>query len=722
MNANEENNVSPENTREEKKVVEGVEQNEVESPQEELVEEAEAVVDEDVAVEVEESVEVEEVTADDVVEEVTPEDVVEEVSVTEEIVSEETPAEEPLAVEEEKAEENQEPVAEKEQASADDIDELEDEEAEHFEASDIDIDNFSKKDFVALAERMLDAIKKPNVGMNDVRNIDSVYKEIRSAYDEIHGSEMEEAKKEYVEANGSEEGFDFRNDNYDIRFESLMIQIREQKNDFYKKLDALREDYFERKTNLLTRLREVVEEEEKGGSKENWEAFKQIQNDWRDAGNVSSPHNGSLWSAYNALLDRYFDIRSIQNELKELDRKKNLEIREGFVEKIEEIAASLKEQELTTSLLKKANEFLNEYKHTGPGPRAEQEKLWERMKAAFDIIYDKKRSQNEGNVKLMEEVFEAKSSLVEKMKPYASFASDRINDWNAKTKDVLEIQEQWNKLKGPMPRDKAKGVSKEFWSLLKDFFKGKSAFFNELEAERKKNLEAKEALCVKAEELLEAGDTSADNTNKIIALQKEWKTYGHVPQKFKDSIYKRFKKACDAFFDLKRSANSEQNKEYEENLKAKEALCQLIEDEIKSKKTDLSKLPDYKKKYAEIGFVPRKDMNKIQDRFIDAINKYVVSSGDLDKDEKEKLVLKNELEVSMNTGGSSKSLGKQEHDLRRKLRTLEDEINQLKTNIEFFGRSKGAEKIKAEYEKKIERAELEADKIKDKLKMINEVS
>jgi hypothetical protein len=603
---------------------------------------------------------------------------------------------------------------------ADDIAEFEDDQATHFETGDIDIHSFDKKDFIALAEKMLDAVKKPDVSVNDVRNIDSVYKEIRAAYDEIHSIEIEEAKKSYVEANGSEDGFDFRNDNYGIRFESLMIQIRERKNEFYKKLDTLREDYFERKTNLLTRLREVVEAEEKGGSKENWEAFKKIQNEWRDAGNVSSPHNGSLWSAYNALLDRYFDIRSIQNELKELDRKKNLEVREGFVEKIEEIAASLKEQELTNSILKKANEYLNEYKHTGPGSRAEQEKLWERMKAAFDIIYDKKRTQSEENSKLMEEVYEVKTALVERIRSFANFQSDRINDWNAKTKEVLEIQEQWNKLKGSMPRDKAKTTSREFWALLKEFFKGKSAFFNELEAGRKKNLEAKEALCAQAEEILASGDSSAENTNKIIALQQEWKTYGHVPQKFKDSVYNRFKKACDDFFAMKRTANSGQAKEHEENLKAKEAICVAIEEEVKAGNTDLTKLAEYKKQFAAIGFVPRKDINTIQKRFIDAINAYVVNSGDLDKEEKEKLVLKNELEVSLGSGGNSRSLGKQEQDLRRKLRTLEDEVTQLKTNIEFFGQSKGADKIRAEYEKKIERAEQEVDKIKSKLKMINE--
>lgn len=634
-------------------------------------------------------------------------------------VKQEVKAEEPAEVE------NKEEATQKEkeqEASSEDIEELEDDTAEHFSSDDIDVDGYDKKDFVALAERMADAIKKSTVTINDVRNIDAVYKDIRSAYDEIHGAEVDEAKEAYIKANGTDDGFAYKNDNFDIRFESLMIQIRDERRDFYKKYDSLREDYFERKTRLLDRLREVVDQEEKGGSKENWEAFKAIQNEWRDAGNVSSPHNGALWSAYNALLDRYFDIRSIQNELKELDRKKNLEIREGFVAKVEEIAKSLENQELTGSIMKTANEYLNEYKHTGPGTRAEQEKLWERMKAAFDVIYDKKRAQDTEGQKLMAEVYAAKASLVEKMKPYMEFASDRINDWNAKTKEVLEIQEQWNKLKGPMPRDKAKDTSKAFWGALKGFFRAKSNFFNELEAERKVNLEAKEKLCIEVEDLVEEGDVSAENTNRVIQLQKDWKGIGHVPQKQKDSIYKRFKKACDAFFDLKRSGSAEQQKEFEENLKAKEELCAVIEKEVKEKDTDLSKLPGYKRQFNDIGFVPRKDMKKIQKRFVDAINSYVVNTSDIDKDEKEKLLLKNEVDVTLKTGGNPKAMHRHEHDMRRKLKSLEDEITQLKTNIEFFGRSKGAEKIKAEYEKKISKAEDEAVKIKEKIDLIKAAS
>ncbi len=620
--------------------------------------------------------------------------------------------------------ENQDEIKNETPNNTEDIEHLdEDEHEEHFVIEDdVDYAAFDKKEFLALAERMYEALKKADIKIADVKNIDTVYRELRASFDEKQAQDKSAALAAYKAENGNEDGFEFKNDNVDIKFETLMIKIREEKTNFFKKLEAKREDYFDVKTNLLQKLREIVEQEEQGGSRENWEAFKKIQNDWRDAGNISSPHNGTFWSAYNALVDRYFDIRSIQNELKDLDRKKNLEARTELVEKIEAIAASLSNEELSRPLLKRANDLLNEYKHTGPGPRAEQEALWTRMKAAFDVIYEHRRKQTDESKSLMEEVLNAKVILIERLKEFQEFDSGSINEWNAKTKEVLEVQEQWNKLKGPMPRDKAKDVSKDFWAAIKTFFRNKSAFFAKLEAQREDNLKAKQALCTEAEALLAEGDASAEKTNKIIELQKTWKTIGHVPEKFKNSIYDQFKKACDDFFELKRAGNKEQENSYKANLKAKQNLCDKIDAEAKSGEANLGNLSEYKKQFAEIGFVPRNDMNTIQKRFIKSINDYVKSASNLNKDEKEKLLLQNEVEVTLNTGGNPKNIQKQDQDLRRKLKTLEDEINQLKTNIEFFRHSKNADKFRDEYQKKIERAEEEAAKISEKIQLINAAS
>lgn len=587
-------------------------------------------------------------------------------------------------------------------------------------AEEVDYSTFSKKDFVDFAEKLLHSIKKEGASVADIKNADNVLKEIKVIFDDLKVHEKSDALKKYIAENGNDEGFEYKNDNYVVRFEALIVQIRETKNGFFHKLEKARENYFEIKTQLLQKLREVVDLEEQGGSKQSWNDFKKIQEDWKSAGNVNSPHNASLWSAYNALVDRYYSIRNIQNELKELDRKKNLEQKSEIVAKIEAIVQQISSDSLTSGMLKHANELLEEYKHVGPAPRDEQDALWQRLKASFDSIHGKRREQAAQTHALQDEVLGAKTRLIENLKPYITFNSNSINEWNAKTKEILAIQDQWNAIKGAMPRDKGKEISKDFWGLLKTFFRNKGDFFTKLEAERAENLKAKTALCEQVDALLASEDFSAENTNQIISLQKTWKTIGHVPEKFKDSIYERFKKSCDAFFDAKRLSNKEIESEYVQNLKKKIALCEEIEAAAKSGEINLNNLPEFKASYSAIGFVPRKDMQDIQARFVDAINAYVKASSGVSGTEKEKIILQNEVEVVLKSGGkgSSKSLDKQENDIRRKITHLEDDLALWRNNIEFFGQSRNADKLKAEYEKKIAASQQELEGLKDKLKLI----
>jgi hypothetical protein len=584
---------------------------------------------------------------------------------------------------------------------------------------DIDYSQFTKKDFVELGEKLLDSIKKDVASISDIKNADAVMREIKPIFDELKSKEKANALKKYIADNGNDEGFEYKNDNYVVRFEGLNAQIRDAKTKFFQKIEREKENYFDRKTQLLQALREIVEAEEKGGAKNTWNDFKKIQEDWKAAGNINSPHNASLWSAYNALIDRYFSIRHIQNELKDLDRKKNLVAKSEIVDKIEAIAKDLGNEGLTNTALKQANELLEEYKHIGPATREAQEELWKRLKIAFDAIHNKRREQTAQTSQLQEEIYQAKAHLVENLKAYTEFNTDSINEWNTKTKEILEIQDQWNAIKGSMPREKGKEISQTFWNLLKTFFKNKGLFFEKLEAEREENLKAKTSLCEQVEALLTAADFSPANTDKIIELQKTWKTIGHVPEKFKDKIYERFKKSCDAFFDGKRNKSSQVELEYEENLKKKITLCEEIEAIARSGAADLGKLAEYKAQYNAIGFVPRKDIQTMQRRFIDAINMYVKASSGVSGAEKEKMVLQNEVEVVLKgEKNTSRDLDKKETDIRRKIKKIEDDINLWQNNIEFFARSKNAGAVREEYEGKIKGAEKEIAELKQRLKII----
>ncbi len=586
-------------------------------------------------------------------------------------------------------------------------------------SQDTDYSSFTKKDFVELGEKLLASIKSESVSLSDVKNADAVMREIKPIFDDLKAREKSEAQKKYIVENGNNEGFEYKNDNLVIRFESINAQIRDAKNGFFQKIERLKENYFERKTQLLQRLREVVDEEEKGGTKSNWQEFKKIQEDWKNAGNVNSSHNTTFWSAFNALVDRYFSIRNIQNELKDLDRKKNFTAKVDIVRKIEAISQGIETSGLSNTTLRQANDLLEEYKHIGPAAREAQDDLWKRLKVAFDIIHNKRREQSAQTNQLQEEIYAAKLRLLENLKPYIEFNTDSINEWNAKTKEVMAVQDQWNSIKGAMPKEKGKEISRDFWGFLKAFFRNKGDFFAKLEAQREENLKAKTALCEQVETLAASEDFSASFTDRVVELQKTWKTIGHVPEKMKDKIYERFKKACDEFFNGKRAKGNAVEFEYEENLKLKIIICEEIEALSKAGDSQLGKLSEFKAQYNAIGFVPRKEMQNIQRRFVDAINSFVKGGTGISGAEKEKMVLQNEVEVvTKGDRGGSKDLDKKENDIRRKMKTIEDDIHLWQNNIEFFARSKNATSVRSEYETKIKGAEKELAELKQKIKII----
>ena len=454
--------------------------------------------------------------------------------------------------------------------------------------------------------------------------------------------------------------------------------------------------------------------------KSSWEEFKKIQEEWRAAGNIASPHNGTLWATYNALIDRYFSNRNIYFELKELDRRRNAELKAELCKKVEDLVKSLETRPMTREILAEANHIFEDYKHLGPAPKEEQEKLWQRFKVALDHLYDAQRGQFAEQKKSMQENYDQKLKIYEAIVPFTTYNSGSIKEWNAKTKEVMAFQDQWVALKGIMPREEGKELSKKFWATLKTFFHNKGEFFRQLESKREQNLELKNQLCADAEAILATGEDTAANTQKIIELQKKWKAIGQVPEKYKDTIYDRFKKACDSYFDQKRAKNKEVEVEFEENLKRKIDLIERIEIAAANKdESSLDLLSAFKSEWSSIGFVPKKDMQATQKRYIAAVNTYVSAIGKLSSKEKEQAVLESEVEL-VRDGESSRGLFRKENDIKRRVSQLENDISLWQNNIEFFAKSKTSDRLKAEFERKISSAQAQLEELKHQLSIIQE--
>ena len=593
------------------------------------------------------------------------------------------------------------------------------------EAHHTDYSQFTKEEFINRLDTALTALKSREPTAQDFKNLDATLREIKPHFDQIKANDRREALNQHLTGEGAAEAdFVYKADALTLKFDGLYGQLRGERNRYFQQLDKQKETNFSQKTELLARLRTLVDADEQNTmSEKSWAVFKQIQDQWKAAGNLASPHNNTLWQTFHALEDRYFNNRNIYFELKELDRKRNMQQKIELCEKVEKTAQQTVDTPVTGAMLDEATTLFEEYKHIGPAPREANELLWQRFKAAMDTLYGKKREQLGASREQAEEVYKLKADVAALAETFTTFQSTGINEWNDKTKALLAAQDQWNSVKGSMPREKGRELSQKFWADIKTFFRHKGEFFRQLEAKRDENLKAKIVLCEQVEALLE-GEDSAEATNQVIEAQRRWKNTGHVPERHKDRIFDRFKAACDAFFNRKRGKNADTERQYEDNMRRKTSLCETIEQEAGTDSTTIERLNEFKAQWAEIGYVPRNAMQPTQQRYIRAINQYVSAIGKLSGKQREQLVLDSEVALLRGDGGGGRNqnlnLYQRENDIRRKITTLENDIALTRNNLEFFARSKNSEKLRADFEKKIAASERELAQLKHQIKIIRE--
>lgn len=542
----------------------------------------------------------------------------------------------------------------------------------------------------------------------DMRMLDRALKEIKPYYDKLHHLEKDEALKSFLAEEGNEEAdFQFKSDEVDSSFFLLYNTLRDKKQKYFSQLSRDKEQNLKRKNELLDQIRDLVDGEETNAS---MAEMKNLQSEWKTIGQVPSQYAKTLWANYNALIDRFYDNRSIYFELKELDRKKNLEAKVELCEKAEALEAL---DNLKNAIFQ-LNELHDEFKHIGPVPKDDQEALWERFKTASDKVYSKRKDYfDELKTKLNENV-EAKLAIGKEAEDFVSFTSDRISDWNKKTKQILELQKKWDAI-GGLPKEKSKDVNKQFWGNFKKFFANKSEFFKKLESEREGNLELKKELLKKALELKES--TEWDKAaNELKKLQQDWRDIGPVPEKHRNDIYQKFKAACDAFFNRKRSEGSGQSAEFKENLKKKEDICSMLEAYLNTDEIALDEVYGLLDQYADVGFVPKESIDDIHKRF-DGIMDKLLGFEELTDVQRAELEIKIQVNKLKNSPHGAQKLNRKESSIRRRINELENEISTWKTNMDFFAASKNADKLKDEMSGKMDKAEEEIRDLKNQLEV-----
>ncbi len=562
----------------------------------------------------------------------------------------------------------------------------------------IDYAGYSKGDFARLLKELSQE--------NDLRRADQIARQVKPLIDELREQERLVALDRFVADGGKAEDFSLRSDDNDLVIDGALKLIREKKVRYNREQDEQRSQNLVKKEALLVKLREVVEQEDATAG---YQQFKKLQEEWRAIGPVPTAQIKPLWASYHALVDRFFDNRKIHFELLELDRRRNLEAKVELCIRAEK-AAGLDSLNLA---LREVNELHNEWRHIGPVQRKEKEPIWARFKAASDKVYDRRDTHAKERSVKHKENLALKLQVIEKVEPFATFQSESLKEWNARTQELTALKEEWEAI-GPVDRKQTKDINKKFWSAFKSFFQHKGQYFKKLDAEREGNLALKRALVDQVIALQDNEDWSG-TAEKIKQLQRDWKEIGPVPEKMRNKIYDEFRAACDHFFNRLRDSSQQADREMEENQKQKESV--LSEMEALSGTEAMDAFRQLSDRFSSIGHVPRKSVTVIREKYEKAVARFTATLPEADG-QRDKFSLELSLAGMKGDPDAGRRLQQQEQQLRRKLQQAENDLAVLKNNLEFFARSRNAEQLRADFQVKIDAAAAEVTALRSRLKLV----
>ncbi len=474
-------------------------------------------------------------------------------------------------------------------------------------------------------------------------------------------------------------------------FKSLYVAYKKERAEYNKELDAQREENLTRKQAIIEELKTLVEEP--GDMKDAFPKFRDIQNRWREVGPVPQQSFRDVNDTYQLYVTKFYDLVDINRELRDLDFKKNLEAKTAFCEAAEALA----EDDNVVDAFKELQKLHEQWKDLGPVAKEFREEIWERFRAATSVINKKYQAHFEGLKEQQAQNLEAKKALCEEVEAIAGKEISSSTEWNALSKQIEEIQARWRSI-GFATRKENQKVYDRFRAACDKFFERKRASFTEFKDSMNANLEKKMAIIQEAESLKDSTDWKATG-DRFIELQKQWKEIGAVPRKKSEQIWKRFRAACDTFFTA-RDNRPDGPGSMGANLAAKKALIEEIKAYVPADAAaDAAAAKDFAAKWNEIGFVPFKEKDKIQAQYREAMQeKFPRSAGN-----------------GGSRGGERRPLSEKDK-LKEQFNALQQEIQTYENNIGFFGLSKGAEKLKAQMQERIDAAKLKLEELKAQIR------
>ena len=564
-----------------------------------------------------------------------------------------------------------------------------------------------KKSYATKSE-VIDRIKELAHGDENPTKEEVDY--LKTMFYKLHFAQREAEQKAYLDAGGDPEKYVVAPDVEEETFKAEMVLVKEKRTKLFQQQEEEKQENLKKKLDIIEKIKAMVTSPEEANR--NYQEFKQLQQEWKEIKQVPAEKANELWRNYQLYVEQFYDLLKLNSEAREYDFKKNLEIKTRLCE----AAEKLDEEEDVISAFHQLQKLHQEFRETGPVSKELREEIWSRFKAASTVI-NKKHQQHFENIRSKEEDNLArKTELCEKVEAIAKEENKGAGDWEKRTKQIIDIQTEWKTI-GFAPQKMNVKIFERFRAACDDFFSKKAEYFKSLKERFAENAAKKQKLVEQAQALQDSTDWKS-TSDKLIALQKEWKTIGMVPKKLGDQLWNDFLTACNKFFEARNAANAGTRSAERENLEKKRGIIAQLKEAAEEAGEGLQeKVQQLVEEYQQIGHVPFKEKDKLYAEYHAVLDKLY---KDLNISIARRRLDNFKSNIKQMAGKGSDALDNERARLMRRYEGLKQEIQTYENNLGFLNASsKKGNSLIDEMNRKVQKLKDDCELVKQKIKTID---
>ena len=533
---------------------------------------------------------------------------------------------------------------------------------------------------------------------------------LKTVFYKLHIAEREAQLKAYIDGGGDPEAYQITPDEDEEVFKAEMGIIKERRAQIFKEQEAEKQENLEKKLAIIEKIKGMITTPEEANK--TYQEFKALQNEWREIKNVPAEKASELWRNYQLYVEQYYDMLRLNSEAREYDFKKNLELKTKLCEAAERLA----EESDVVSAFHQLQKLHAEYREIGPVSKDLREEIWNRFKAASTVVNKRHQQHFEGIRAKEEENLAHKTALCEKVEAIAAEENKGSADWERHTKEIIDVQAEWKTI-GFAPQKMNVKIFERFRAACDDFFGRKAQYFRSLKDTFKENAEKKRALIEKAKALQDSTDWRS-TSDKLVALQKEWKTIGMVPKKLGDQLWEEFLGACNKFFEARNAAGAGQRGEEYANLEKKRSVVEQLKAVAEEAGDNLQeKVQKLVEEYQKIGHVPYKEKDKLYDEYHAVLDKLY---KDLNISVAKRRLNNFKQSIKQAAERGDNALDSERARLFRQYEALKQEVQTYENTLGFLNASsKKGNSLIDEMNRKVQKLKDEVNLVKEKIKAID---